>query len=135
MARLLIVDDDADFRDFMETALRRAGHDVECVSDGAAALKHVQRSPVDLVVTDIFMPHSDGIELSARLRAEFASLPVIGVTGGAPDLAAVMGRAMVASGTATVLKKPFSARELVDEVERTLGQKPPPGAATPHPKG
>lgn len=60
MARILVVDDDADVRELIELALDGQGHDIESVDGGPAALKQLAQQAYDLIVCDLQMPDVDG---------------------------------------------------------------------------
>src|SRR6202000_1582943 len=62
-ARLLVVDDNADLREYMSRILRAAGHDVRLAADGEAALQAARAEPPDLVLSDVMMPRLDGFGL------------------------------------------------------------------------
>jgi two-component system, chemotaxis family, chemotaxis protein CheY len=81
-ARLLVVDDNANMRELLEMHLRAAGYDVQVAEDGIAAGYAVLRSPPDLIISDVQMPHMDGFEFIAALRADKAlpRFPVIFLT-------------------------------------------------------
>lgn len=68
---ILIVDDETDFRVMLKAALESAGYTVEVAANGNEALRLQHRSPADIVVTDIFMPGSDGMETIDALHVEF----------------------------------------------------------------
>jgi len=81
-ASLLVVDDNANMRELLQMHLRAAGYDVQVAEDGIAAGYSVLRSPPDLIITDVQMPHMDGFEFVAALRADKAlpRVPVIFLT-------------------------------------------------------
>lgn len=83
MARILIVDDDADGCEALLTFLERAGHNVECAPNGQKALSAIIERPPDLVVLDLFMPEMNGGSLLEILRSylRLQALPVIVLTG------------------------------------------------------
>jgi CheY-like chemotaxis protein len=74
----------------------------------------------DVVVTDIFMPEEDGIELIQNLRRQRSDLPIVAFSGGGShhDLSALQVAA--AFGAGVVLQKPFSGDELVTAIRRVL---------------
>jgi len=74
--RILYADDMEELRDMVQITLSRAGHAVECATDGLVAWKRVKEDPgaFDLVITDHQMPNMNGLELVTRLR----SLPFLG---------------------------------------------------------
>jgi two-component system chemotaxis response regulator CheY len=81
-ASILIVDDDQSIRDLLRLHLSSAGYEVHVAEDAIAAGYMVLRSPPDLIITDINMPHMDGFEFIAALRADKAvpRIPVIFLT-------------------------------------------------------
>ena len=77
-ASILIVEDDESIRDLLRLHLAAAGYEVHVAEDAIAAGYMVLRSPPDLIITDINMPHMDGFEFIAALKAD-RSLPKITV--------------------------------------------------------
>ena len=65
-ARVLVVDDDRDVREAIETALELEGHRVRTAGDGAGALKQLDPAEFDAVVLDVLMPNLDGFEVCRR---------------------------------------------------------------------
>ncbi|MCU0684317.1 MAG: ATP-binding protein [Polyangiaceae bacterium] len=112
--RVLLADDNADMRDYVQRLLLDYW-DVEAVADGAAALAAARRSPPDLVLSDVMMPGLDGFHLIAALRGDprTAFVPVLLLSARAGQEAALEG---LAAGASDYLVKPFAARELVARV-------------------
>lgn len=81
-ATILIVDDDKGIRDLLRLHLSSAGYEVHVAEDAIAAGYIVLRSPPDLIISDINMPHMDGFEFVAALRADksLPDIPVIFLT-------------------------------------------------------
>jgi len=77
-ANILIVDDDASMRDLLRLHLASAGYEVRVAEDAIAAGYMVLRTPPDLIICDINMPHLDGFEFIAALKAD-KTLPEIKV--------------------------------------------------------
>jgi len=69
MARILLAEDDDQLRAFLSRGLRRAGHVVDAVADGEAALVQAHDTNFDLLLADVVMPGIDGIELARRVSA------------------------------------------------------------------
>jgi len=81
--RLLIVDDDADMRLSLKLALEMAGYDAAVAADGREALSLQKQHPADILITDIFMPDTDGFEVIDAVRRGFPQTRIVVVSGGA----------------------------------------------------
>ena len=81
-ATILVIDDDESIRELLRLHLNAAGYTVHVAADAIAAGYLVLRSPPDLIISDINMPHMDGFEFVAALRADQAlpRIPVIFLT-------------------------------------------------------
>ncbi|MBI3453444.1 MAG: response regulator [Rhodospirillales bacterium] len=116
MARIILAEDDDAMRQFLSTALERAGHEVVSFPDGQTALAGLADHH-DLLIADIVMPGLDGVELARRARARAPSLRVMFITGFA---AVVLDSEKPPLPGTAVLSKPFHLRDLVNHVERVL---------------
>jgi PAS domain S-box-containing protein len=114
VARVLVVDDNADMRTYVADLLRDR-YEVTTASDGVDALDHMRDDVPDLVVTDVMMPRLDGFGLLERMQADprTTSVPVIMVSARAGEEGTVEG---LEAGAADYLVKPFAARELLARV-------------------
>ena len=113
-ARILIVDDDADMRLTLKLALELEGYSVEVAANGAEALA-VQRSrPARVVVTDLFMPDSDGFEAIDGLRREFPQTRIVAISGGAQFSRRNYLPDAELHGVDATLQKPFDIATLVE---------------------
>jgi CheY-like chemotaxis protein len=121
---VLVVDDEADIRGYLRSALEDAGFGVETASDGLEALEMVRRNPPDLISLDLVMPRHSGAKFYRELRKdrELSKIPVLIVTGHARD---ELGRAdfeeMTMSGPGVYLEKPVRPDTYVAAVRRLLG--------------
>ena len=120
VARVLIVEDDGDVRDWIAHCLLREGYELRDVPDGAGALRLRTDEPdyrPDLVLMDYALPDTDGVTLLAELTAEWPDVPAVFVTvqwtGVVIDRIARTGHERVA--------KPFDADDLRAAVRRALG--------------
>jgi DNA-binding NtrC family response regulator len=82
MANIVVVDDDASVREILEEILSAAGHRVRSATDGADALTVLDRERPDLVITDLLMPHLNGLGLIAEIQKRFPGLSIIAISGG-----------------------------------------------------
>ena len=100
---LLLVEDDHDLRDALESTLRRAKWDVTAVDSAEAGLAALQLRSVDLVVSDIRLPGMDGLALLQRLREHSSHTPVVLMTAHADAMLAI---AALKAGARDLLLKP-----------------------------
>jgi CheY-like chemotaxis protein len=121
MARILVIDDDADVRSVIRRTLESDGHEVVDAPDGKAGMKLFRKHPADLVVTDLFMPEQEGLETIRELRRSFTGTPVLVVTGSAPGGRFDFRDHATLLGAGAVVSKPFTRDELLDAVHSLLG--------------
>ena len=125
---ILVVEDEKDIRELVRFHLEQDGYAVREAETGEAALAQIAKEPPALVVLDLMLPSTDGLEVCRRLRAAEAtqSLPIIMLTAKAAEVDRVLGLELGADDYVT---KPFSPRELVARVRavmrRTHGEEVP----------
>jgi two-component system chemotaxis response regulator CheY len=122
-ARILVVDDDESIRELLRLHLSGAGYDVEVAPDAIAAGYMVLRRAPDLIITDVKMPHMDGFEFVAALKADktLPKIPVVFLTS--VEDGDVRGKELGAAGYVT---KPVRADRLLEVVAKHV-----PGGAHP----
>ena len=123
MTKVIIIDDEEDIRIVLEEIFVRAGFDVAVASNGADGLNLLREQGADLVITDIIMPGSDGVETAYDIRMEFPKTKIIVMSGGGNaassgyEPAAITTSAYLASAMAVgadlTLTKPFDRDELL----------------------
>ena len=119
MAKVLVIDDEPGIRSIMCRVLQAAGHEVTAFANGAGAIDHVRQEPVDLLITDIFMPDVEGLETIREIRGIRAEIPIIAISGVDFDGGDYLGVAGKFGAVAT-LKKPFWPADLLEVVSRVL---------------
>lgn len=125
MATILLVDDDPDFLVYTAERLKRGGHAVVVAADGCLALGVLERQPVDLVITDIYMPNKDGIELAADMHVRFPRTPLIALSGHLRLLESI--RCVLQTyGAEILLQKPLPAGQLEAAVGSALAPRAAP---------
>ncbi len=117
--RVLVVDNEADIRRFIEVNLRLEGFEVISAAAGDEALEMARAEESALVLLDVMMPGIDGIEVCRRLRADprTSHIPVILLTAKSMTVDKVVG---LAAGADDYVLKPFDPMELVARVQTTL---------------
>ncbi|WP_031161795.1 response regulator transcription factor [Streptosporangium roseum] len=115
-ARILVVDDDPTVAEVVARYLERDGHVVECVGDGAEALRRALSNPPDLLVLDLMLPKMDGLQVCKKLRERWP-VPVIMLTALGEEIDRVVG---LETGADDYVTKPFSPRELALRVQSVL---------------
>jgi len=126
MARILVVDDEPIVREVVVRYLKRDGHETLEAADGDEARALLLESNPDLVVLDVMLPGTDGLELCRWVRGR-SDLPVILLTARGEESDRIVGLELGADDYVT---KPFSPRELAARVRTVLRRAQP--AATPH---
>lgn len=119
MAKILVIDDEADLVTLVKFNLEREGWKVRSASDGVAGLDAARKDLPDLILLDLMLPGMDGLEVCRKLRAEprTARIPVIMLTAKGGESDRVVGLEM---GADDYISKPFSPRELVARVKAVL---------------
>ena len=130
-ATILVVEDEADIRDLVRYHLEQEGYGVEDADSGEKALERASATPPALVVLDLMLPGTDGLEVCRRLRADDAlrDVPVIMLTAKGTELDRVLGLEL---GADDYITKPFSPRELVARVRAVLRRASAAAAPPPH---
>ena len=118
--RVLVVDDEPNIVMSLEFLMRRAGFEVAVARNGREALDALEGSPPDLLLLDVMMPEFDGYEVCERIRArpEWSGTKIVMLTARGREVERERGLALGADAYVT---KPFSTRELVDQVKGMLG--------------
>lgn len=118
MAKILLAEDDEALGKFLAGALKRAGHVVDLVADGIAAIEALERQDFDLLVTDIVMPGKDGMEVAKQAAKLQPGIKIMFITGFAAVSLGQGGDA--APQNAGVLSKPFHLRDLVEQIDEAI---------------
>lgn len=120
MARILVIDDNPEFRDILRAHLEGHGHQVVLAENGDRGLAVLDGGGIDMVLTDILMPQRDGVEVLRSVKKRWPDLPVIAISGGgwigAGELLGMAERL----GADQVLQKPVRRDELLSAVDSAL---------------
>ncbi|SMH36303.1 response regulator [Azospirillum agricola] len=121
--RVLLVDDDPDFRGMVGVAFTRAGFTVREAENGNDALAILRDSEIDLIVTDIIMPEADGYEVILGLNTLPARPPLIAVSGGSVRLRMELPTMACLLGADAAFEKPVNLAALLAEAARLIGER------------
>lgn len=131
-ATILVADDDKSIRTVLSQALGRLGHHVRSTANGTTLWKWVQEGAGDLVITDVMMPDSNGLELLPKIRHIRPDLKIIVMSAQNTLMTAVQA---TERGAFEYLPKPFELAELIKTVEQAITERFHPsddGAETLH---
>jgi len=109
MAKVLVIDDEANLRKVLAAMLRRDGYDVTVAHDGEMGLAEFEKNGADIVVSDLVMPKKGGMEVLARVNAVNPEVPVIIITAHGTVDSAVEA---IKRGAFDYITKPFDQSEL-----------------------
>ena len=133
LARILVVDDEADLRALLQRYLTDQGYAVRTVESAGPMDKLLAREPFDVLVLDVMMPGEDGLSICRRLRAQGETIPIVMLTARGEPLDRIIGLEM---GADDYLPKPFNPRELLARIQalvrrqRMLGARSAAAAAS-----
>ena len=124
--KVLIVEDDLYFREIIQLYLEVEGHQVELAENGIQAQKKIGQKEFDIVLSDIQMPEMNGIELIEWIKSseslsftDIEKLPIVLMTGFAHSMDKNKAKEM---GINELLNKPFSNRDLIKAIRKTLSK-------------
>jgi len=114
---VLVIDDETDVQTLLKQILADEGYRVTVATTARQALTIIRDEGFDVVIADLSLPDADGIDLVRHIRAESPHVSVIAISG---FMAAISPATLHKAGTAAMLQKPFTARELLDSVAGIL---------------
>jgi CheY-like chemotaxis protein len=126
MSIVLVIEDDVDQRRYIAAMLTNSGHDVIEAGDGEEGIQLFKSNPIDLVLTDIFMPRKEGLSTIMELKELSPETKIIAMTAGSRSLADALDIAMEL-GADIVLKKPLEIESLNDALKEATSKVLSPG--------
>ncbi len=120
MSKILVVEDDPGLRRVLLSALQNAGYDVHAVENGRDALRAVRERAPAVVITDIVMPDSDGLEVIRLLRTNHPRIRIIAMSGGGIICGTTYLEIARLLGAHAILRKPILPSDLVHTVGELL---------------
>jgi DNA-binding NtrC family response regulator len=122
MKHILVIDDDEKIRVVFERFLRGKGYLVNCAADGREGLRRMDAEPPDLVVTDIMMPNTDGLEVVLSMRDKHPDIPVVAISGGMHAMPMDFLPLVRKFGACKVFYKPVELDDLLEGVRELIGE-------------
>lgn len=120
MARILIIDDNAEIRLILAEVLDEAGYATVTAASGRYAIDFHLEDPVDLIITDIFMPETDGLEVIYQFRRRFPEVKIIAISGGGARGLTELLTVAKRMGAQRTFMKPFEWHEILDAVSELV---------------
>ncbi|MGO5288661.1 response regulator transcription factor [Pseudoscardovia suis] len=127
MTRILIIEDEASYRETLVFRLTKDGYDVQAAESGEEGLAMFARSEVDLVLLDLMLPGMDGTQVCRKIR-EHSTVPIIMLTAKSSEIDKVVGLEIGADDYVT---KPYSYRELLARIRAVLRRREVDSADVP----
>ena len=117
VSRILVIDDEDGFRSLLSWQLRLRGWEVHLAADGEQALRRLEEQPFHVVITDLTMPHMEGLAVLQEVERLYPKTKVIVLTGFSTVETAVF---TMKQGAFDFLLKPFVLKELLKTIETAL---------------
>lgn len=121
MPGVLIVEDDDDLREMLKVTLTKNKYTVLEAADGKEAITKFKPSVTDLVITDIIMPHEEGLKVILKIREIKPDIKIIAISGGGKAGPGSYLNIAKALGANAVFSKPFSINDLLNKVKELAG--------------
>jgi len=120
MYHLIVIDDEDSICNVLRCYLEDQGFNISVAHDGKQGLDLVEHDPPDLLITDVFMPEKDGVEVILAMRRKWPAVPIVVISGG--SLLGIRDMLYTAKiiGAAHVLRKPFALEELLAAIHDLL---------------
>ncbi len=116
-AKILVVDDEAEFLNLFVKRLRKRAFEVTSAGGGKEALAWLENNPVDIVILDIKMPGMDGIETLKEIKKRYPLVEVLMLTGHGSVESSLQG---MHHGAYDCIMKPFNLEDLLYRIQKAL---------------
>jgi DNA-binding response OmpR family regulator len=124
MSSIFLIENDDAVREVIRIALMAAGYSVLEATNGRQGINSFRRNPTDLVITDIYMPDRDGLEVIEALRRTHPTVKILAISGASGSMNYL--RRAEALGADRILTKPFSMSTMLRIVSELLGNSDDP---------
>ncbi len=120
MKRIVLIDDDPEFRNMLQEGLTQAGFEIFPACDGVEGLTCIKENMPDLVITDIIMPEKEGVETILEIKALYPDMKYIAISGGGrskPEGYLTVAKSL---GAVETFSKPFKLVDLIKTINSVL---------------
>lgn len=124
MAKILVVDDDRQFRGMLRQMLERANHTVIEVTSGDECISGYCKHVPDLIMLDMMTPGRDGLEVLQELRRDYPGVKVIAMSGGLKGDTSWLEPLVIRLGVKIFLHKPFDKGDMLSAIETLCSTEP-----------
>ncbi|HEU0202275.1 MAG TPA: response regulator [Burkholderiaceae bacterium] len=123
--KIHLVDDNPDMLASLKLILQRRGFQVEVFLHAAACMQAQTRQPADVLITDLFMPDIDGLQVIQEFRARWPQTRIIAISGGGATIGGDYLSVAADIGADLTLRKPFDPEALLGALATLAPQSPP----------
>jgi len=120
MNSVLVIEDDADYRDLIKFGLDESGYDVEVASSAKIGLNLSNKKEYDIIICDVLMPEMDGLEFLLEVKKNKLKAKTIMISGGGVKKNKIYLESSTGMGCDAVLDKPFTINRLENLIETML---------------
>ena len=120
MARILIIDDEKDFLEYLKDLLVDEGYEIITALNGIEAIELYKKKPVDIVITDLLMPEKDGEETILELQGINPQVKIVVITGGGDISAEDHIQLLESLNVKHAFLKPFNSDRLLTVIKELL---------------
>ena len=120
MKRILIIDDDDQFRQMLHAMIEKEGYEVKDAPDGDVGMSLQEEKPFDLIITDIIMPNKEGIAVITDLKGLYPDSKIIAISGGGRIVPNDYLGIAEKLGADRTLSKPFERKKLIDTIKELI---------------
>lgn len=124
MPSIFLIENDDAVREVIRVALMAAGYSIQEATNGRQGINSFRKAPTDLVITDIYMPDRDGLEVIEALRRTHPAVKILAISGASGSMNYL--RKAEALGADRVLAKPLSMSTVLRVVSELLGKSDDP---------
>jgi len=120
MQKILIIDDEPHILMMLKKMMEKAGYETDLAANGKEGMEIFQKSPSDLVITDIIMPEKEGLETIREMKRIHPELKIIAMSGGGKISAENYLETARIFGATRIIQKPFTQNDMVSAVKELM---------------